>query len=93
MCSHILCAIHPAGIPRLDSATTSQKNILFLQTQQVSLEQFLQAFQDSIDISDNATKILPVLTKHIDKFTAVEDSTVEDGKGSEEAVETEEKSE
>uniref|UniRef100_A0A6U2CUH8 Uncharacterized protein n=1 Tax=Hemiselmis andersenii TaxID=464988 RepID=A0A6U2CUH8_HEMAN len=37
-------------------------------TEKVDIGQFLLSFQDSIDLSDNAEQILPVLEKHIDKF-------------------------
>mmetsp|Transcript_33889 Transcript_33889/g.66107 ORF Transcript_33889/g.66107 Transcript_33889/m.66107 type:complete len:474 (+) Transcript_33889:155-1576(+) len=40
-------------------------------TKNVPIGQFLLSFQDSIDLSDNASKILPVLEKHIDKFDPV----------------------
>lgn len=39
-------------------------------TEKIDLPQFLLNFQDSMDVSDNASKILPVLERHIDRFAA-----------------------
>ena len=59
-------------------------------TEKIDLPQFLLNFQDSMDVSDNASKILPVLERHIDRFAAGGETGGEGAdKGSEDAGERE----
>lgn len=60
------------------------------QTEKIEIAQFVLNFQDSMDTSDSASKILPILEKHIDRFAngggrdeggGTEAATEEEGKG------------